>query len=105
MKFCDTCKSYMNKTTKGFVCPQCGKQIQTKIIETIELNKDNQNTIHIVNGEKSRDRKVTQLCPQCQNSEAFYTVSSITGEHAGVKQERTLERFTCTQCGYSWTKR
>jgi hypothetical protein len=31
-------------------------------------------------------------------------ISFISGEHAGVRQERSMERFTCAKCGHSWTK-
>jgi transposase-like protein len=48
--------------------------------------------------------KVNETCPKCGNPEAFRNVSVVAGEHAGIRQERSVERLKCTRCQYSWNR-
>jgi hypothetical protein len=47
-------------------------------------------------------KKSVKRCPQCTNNQAFRWYSYSSGEHAGVKQDRIVEHFQCTQCRYLW---
>jgi hypothetical protein len=58
--------------------------------------------IDVVEQTSSRTEKVSQRCPQCTNNQAFRWYSYSSGEHAGVKQDRIVEHFQCTQCRYLW---
>jgi len=106
MRFCDKCGSYMKKTKKGFWCRKCGTIIrdnartQSKYVEAVRQN----NSVHIVDSSQDEYITVSQTCPKCGNKEAFHWFANISGEHAGIRRERTIEHFKCTKCFHSWTK-
>lgn len=60
------------------------------------------NHVDVVEQSLSRTEEVSQRCPQCTNTQAFRWYSYSSGEHAGVKQDRIVEHFQCTQCRYIW---
>jgi DNA-directed RNA polymerase subunit M/transcription elongation factor TFIIS len=99
----------MKKTKEGFLCPKCGDVIHTNFgIQSENVRKiDRTCTIDLVSVvDDSQDNyvKISQLCPKCGNKEAFHWFSEISGEHAGVRRERTIEHFKCTKCAHSWSK-
>ena len=106
MKFCNKCGSYMKKTKNGFLCRKCGNVIyantrmQSRNMKKIERSS----SIYIANSSEDEYVKVSQVCPKCGNKEAFRWFSGVSGEHAGVRRERTIEHFKCTKCSHSWTK-
>jgi DNA-directed RNA polymerase subunit M/transcription elongation factor TFIIS len=104
MKFCSKCGSYMKKTKNGFLCRKCGNivhvRIQTKNTDVMERPS----SIYIVDSSEDKYVKVSQTCPKCGNSEAFRWFSGVSGEHAGIRRERTIEHFRCTKCLHSWSK-
>ncbi len=106
MKFCDKCGSYMTETSKGFSCTKCGNLIPIDIVEVKQIKQSEESPVDVVDDSKKEKEyaKANETCPQCGNSEAFHSLGLISGEHAGVRQERSMERFTCTKCGHSWTK-
>ncbi|MGO9644479.1 MAG: hypothetical protein ACLPY5_07000 [Candidatus Bathyarchaeia archaeon] len=105
MKFCDKCGSYMTETYKGFSCTKCGNLVSTEIVG-VQRIKPSESSVDVVDESKKEEEyaKVTETCPQCGNPKAFHSLGLISGEHADVRQERSMERFTCTKCSYSWTK-
>lgn len=106
MKFCDKCGSYMQRTKKGFLCPKCGYAVHANA-ETQSKNMDKRshsNSVYVIGKSKDEYVKVSQTCPKCGNKEAFHWFTRISGEHAGIRRERTIERFKCTKCSQSWTK-
>ncbi len=60
--------------------------------------------IYVIDQPADHRARLSQACPKCGNREAFHWVSNISGEHAGVRRERTVEHFQCTKCAYSWSK-
>jgi len=107
MTFCDNCGSYMKETAKGLLCPRCGRLLpsETQAKRALESPESKRNSsIYIVEEDKERLAKVVQSCPKCGHKEAFHWISSISGEHAGVRRERTVEHFRCAKCSHSWTK-
>ena len=104
MKFCEKCGSYMRAMKGGFLCSRCGYRIETEAVEIISLEQQEHLPIDVVGEAEQQRMKVTETCPQCGNPEAFRSISFVSGEHAGVRQERSMERFTCTKCSHSWTK-
>ena len=104
MKFCSKCGSYMEKTIEGYSCPQCGKEIQSRITEVHKIEKTDFNTVYVADDSKIQYGEVIQECPRCKNTEAFRRISSISGDHAGVKQERIIEYYKCVKCLYKWNK-
>jgi DNA-directed RNA polymerase subunit M/transcription elongation factor TFIIS len=94
----------MRATKNGLVCSKCGHTVQAEVAEitTIELHAPS--PIDVIDESEHEHPRVSEKCPNCGNSEAFRSVSFISGEHAGVRQERSMERFTCTKCGHSWTR-
>ena len=106
MEFCDKCGSYMKKTEDRFVCQKCGKV--TKAITEKQLGEkrkiEHSNSIYVVDSSPDKSAKVTQVCPNCGNEEALRWFSRVSGEHAGVRTERTIEHFKCTKCSHMWSK-
>jgi len=96
----------MKKTRDGFECRKCGNVvhastgIQTKNMKKIERSS----SIYVVDSSEDEYVKVSQVCPKCGNEEAFRWFSGISGEHAGIRRERTVEHFRCTKCSHSWSK-
>ncbi len=103
MKFCEKCSSYMKKTKDGYTCSKCGFQLRAEIVDVVKIEASDKPTI-ILDPSKQEYSRVTEICPKCGNTEAFRSLNFTSGEHAGVRQERTIERFACTSCGHSWTK-
>jgi len=103
MKFCEKCGSYMKTTKEGYVCSKCGYQMKTEIVDVIRIKATDKPT-SILDSSKLEYMKVAESCPRCGNGEAFHSLGFMSGEHAGVRHERALERFACTKCGYSWSK-
>jgi len=97
----------MKETAKGFRCPRCGKVTASKshVTHAQKISRKRVSSdIYIVEKPRDHHAKVVQPCPKCGNQEAFHWVSSISGEHAGIRRERTIEHFQCTKCSHAWTK-
>lgn len=96
----------MKETKNGFLCRKCGNMIPAKArTETEDMKEiERSSSIYIVNGSEEEHAKVSQVCPKCGNGEAFRWFSGVSGEHAGIRRERTVEHFKCTKCSHSWTK-
>jgi DNA-directed RNA polymerase subunit M/transcription elongation factor TFIIS len=105
LKFCDKCGTYMKKTYDGFTCPRCGQHIETGSFEVKRPEKSAPEPVYIVDSDKSDDQTVTQSCPNCDSNDAYRTILTTQGEHAGVKQDRTVERYTCVKCHHTWIKK
>jgi DNA-directed RNA polymerase subunit M len=106
MKFCNKCGSYMKKTKNGFWCRKCGNLIPatTKLPSKIVKKIEQPSSVYVVSDSEDEYVKVSQTCPRCGNKEAFRWFSRISGEHAGIRRERTTEHFKCTKCSHSWSK-
>jgi len=104
MRFCDECGSYLRETAEGLWCPKCKRLIFSRPrVEAKKVEKKSP-AIYVVDKSKEHYAKVSRTCPKCGNGEAFRWFSSISGEHAGIRRERTLEHFKCTKCSHSWSK-
>ncbi|HYB84657.1 MAG TPA: hypothetical protein VED86_04955 [archaeon] len=103
MKFCERCGGYMTKTREGYRCSKCGNQTPAEIVEVTRIGAAEKPT-DILDPSKLEYMKVPKICPKCGSNEAFHSLGFVSGEHAGVRQERAMERFTCTKCGYSWSE-
>jgi DNA-directed RNA polymerase subunit M/transcription elongation factor TFIIS len=106
MEFCDKCGSRMARTKEGYVCPKCGIVVRAKPEMHLMKEKERTDSGSIyVSGESTTDQsKVSRQCPNCGNRLAFHWFLGVSGEHAGVRRERTIEHFKCTKCAYSWTE-
>jgi len=105
MRFCNKCGSYMKKTKKGFLCRKCGNLIRISGVQSKNVKKtEHSSLIYVLNSSEEKYVKVSQACPKCGNGEAFRWFSVVSGEHAGIRRERTVEHFKCTKCSHSWTK-
>ena len=103
MKFCEKCRSYMRKTSSGFVCSKCGYAIEAEIVDVVNISSSSKVSVDVLDPTKSDYKKISRVCPKCGNGEVFHTLGLVSGEHAGVRQERSMERFTCTRCGHTWS--
>jgi DNA-directed RNA polymerase subunit M/transcription elongation factor TFIIS len=88
----------------GLQCTKCGNTVLAENVEVKTIEQEDIAPIEVVDESKVERAKVIETCPKCGNSEAVRMISFVSGEHAGVRQERSMERFTCTKCGHSWTK-
>ena len=104
MKFCEKCGSYMKAVKGGFKCTKCGFTTATEAVEVKTIEPREAPPIEVITATESEQAKVNETCPSCGNPEAVRSISFVSGEHAGVRQERSMERFTCTKCGHSWTQ-
>ncbi len=103
MEFCEKCGARMTSTKEGYVCPRCGISKFAKPEVRIMKEKETDKSSIYVLGESTTDHsKISRRCPNCGNKEAFYWFSGVAGEHAGIRQERTVQHFKCTKCGHSW---
>jgi len=96
----------MKKTMDGFECRKCGNVVHASTgIQTENMKKiERSSSIYVVGSSEDEYVKVSQVCPKCGNEEAFRWFSGVSGEHAGIRRERTVEHFRCTKCSHSWSK-
>jgi DNA-directed RNA polymerase subunit M/transcription elongation factor TFIIS len=106
MEFCSKCGSYMKRERDGFVCPRCGYFVRSKArVQSFHRERTRSSgTIDVIASIPENLEKISQTCPTCGNTEAFHWFSAISGEHAGVRRERTVEHFRCSKCSQSWAK-
>jgi DNA-directed RNA polymerase subunit M/transcription elongation factor TFIIS len=106
MRFCEKCGSYMQETNKGFSCTKCGNLVTETIVEVKRIEPPESSPVEVVDKSKREEEftRVRETCPRCGNPEAYHSLGLVSGEHAGVRQERSMERFTCTECAYTWTR-
>ena len=75
--------------------------------ETIEIKREKRSTaepVYVIDSFDNSGTVVNQNCPQCDGNEAYRKVIMTQGEHAGVKQDRSVERYTCAKCGHIWVR-
>ena len=105
MRFCNGCGTYLRETKGGLWCPKCKKVFPSSQVALPRgVEKRDSTAIHVIDKPQVDHMKVSQACPECGNEEAYRWFSRISGEHAGVRRERTVEHFTCTKCSHSWAK-
>ena len=103
-KFCEKCGSYMRETPAGFVCSKCGNQVKAEIVDVVRIEpRPSSAVVDVLDSSKLEYNKISAVCPRCDNREAFHSLGLVSGEHAGVRQERSMQRYTCTKCGHSWS--
>ena len=101
--FCNRCGTFLKRTSKGMTCPRCGYVDEAREIEVKRAQQPVESSVYVIK-EAVDAPVVNQICPSCGHNEAYRAVESAQGEHAGVKQDRALERYTCTKCHHSWTR-
>jgi predicted nucleic-acid-binding Zn-ribbon protein len=94
----------MHKAPDGFSCPKCGNEAYDHAIQVRLIERRSSSSVEVVDRSKAEYVKVRVTCPQCGNPEAFRNVSVVAGEHAGIRQERSVERLRCTKCQHSWSR-
>jgi DNA-directed RNA polymerase subunit M/transcription elongation factor TFIIS len=104
MKFCDICRAFLPASSEGLICPKCGHVAETDVIEIRRNGKGAAEPVIVMDSPERDASPVNQTCPSCGHAEAYRTVLTTQGEHAGVKQDRSVERFRCAECGHTWTR-
>lgn len=105
LEFCSNCGTVLKEGREGLWCPKCRKLVRAKLkVDVKTMEKDNVDSIYVVDESRNSVRRVSRTCPRCKNEEAYQWFSSISGEHAGVRRERTVEHFRCTSCAHSWSE-
>ena len=106
MEFCEKCGSRMTITKEGLLCPKCQNMVRAKSELQLEKRKQEKGSdgIYVSAGSAESYSKISRVCPQCGNKVVFHWFSDVLGEHAGVRQERTVEHFRCNKCAFSWTE-
>ncbi|MCW4050927.1 MAG: hypothetical protein NWE89_14455 [Candidatus Bathyarchaeota archaeon] len=101
VEFCDRCGSFMKASTKGYECPRCG---WIKIADVIEVKtgpETEAEPVYVMSGTEGAT-VVQRNCPSCGHTEAYRNITVALGEHAGVSNDRSVEKYRCTKCGHSW---
>ena len=104
MRFCDRCGAFLQASSEGLRCPKCGHVAEADFIEVRRNGKGAVEPVYVVDKTENDAVPVNQTCPSCGNAEAYRTVLTTQGEHAGVKQDRSVERFRCAECGHTWIR-
>ena len=104
MRFCDGCGSFMGTTPQGYLCPKCGARVETDTIEVKREGRPRIEPVYEMDRSKTTRPVVNRDCPRCDFKEAYRTVLVIQGEHAGVKQDRSVEKYSCVECGHNWVQ-
>jgi len=104
MEFCQSCGSFMNTSPQGYLCPKCGSEIEADEIEVKREKKPQAEPVYVMDGSNTTNPIVNQTCPRCDSTEAYRIVLTTQGEHAGVKRDRAVEKYTCVECGHAWTQ-
>jgi DNA-directed RNA polymerase subunit M/transcription elongation factor TFIIS len=101
VEFCDRCGSFMQMGDNGYECPRCGWQKIAMVI-AMKTGPDNEaEPVYVMSGLDDAI-KVQRICPSCGHGEAYRNITVAIGEHAGVKSDRSVERFKCAKCGHTW---
>jgi len=85
----------MKQTKNDFVCRKCGNFVNASGQTKIMKNTEQPSSIYIVDRSEDELVKVSQVCSHCGNEEAFRWISRVSGEHAGIRRERTVEHVRC----------
>lgn len=104
MEFCSKCGSFMAQTRDGYVCRKCGNVIKKgsgKDFSPVE-RVVHSSSVYVVDNSEPEAVKVARVCPRCGNVEAFRSYSGVSGEHAGVSRDRTVEHYQCAKCHHKW---
>jgi len=94
----------MHKAPGGFSCPKCGNEARDHAVQVRRIERSDSSSVGVVDRSEAEYVKVNEACPQCGNPEAFRGVAVVAGEHAGIRQERSVERLKCTKCQHSWSR-
>jgi DNA-directed RNA polymerase subunit M/transcription elongation factor TFIIS len=106
MRFCDKCGSRMKISKKSYVCLKCGNTFhaETDFIEVTKVRPPESKPIYVMEASRKDTPIISRICSKCGNQQAFQWSSTIAGEHSGVKQERTVEHYRCTECQHKWAE-
>jgi len=105
MRFCDDCGTYLKEKKEGLWCPKCKKVVHSRLVlKPRSFEKKESTAVHVLDKSRFDHVKVSRACPKCGNGEAYRWFSSISGEHAGIRRERTVEHYKCTKCSYLWSE-
>jgi predicted RNA-binding Zn-ribbon protein involved in translation (DUF1610 family) len=89
---------------KGYECLRCGWKKKASIITIKTAPQNEAEPVYVMSGLDDAI-KVARLCPTCGHSEAYRNITVAIGEHSGVKSDRSVERFKCAKCGYTWIEK
>jgi DNA-directed RNA polymerase subunit M/transcription elongation factor TFIIS len=104
MEFCQSCGSFMRTTPQGYLCHNCGTEVEADTIEVKRDKRSQAEPVYVMGGAMPTNPIVNQSCPRCDFTKAYRMVLTTQGEHAGVKQDRSVEKYTCVECGHTWTQ-
>jgi DNA-directed RNA polymerase subunit M/transcription elongation factor TFIIS len=78
--------------------------IPRRSVDVVALQRPPASPIHVIPKAETEVSNVSRPCPNCGDPRAVHWFTASSGEHAGVKQERTIEHFRCTNCQHTWTE-
>ena len=106
MKFCEKCSSRMKISNKSYECIKCGNSIHIddEYIRTDKAKIPQSEAIYVIKDSRKDVPEISQICPKCGNNRAIHWISTFSGEHSGINQERTVEHYRCTECKHSWAE-
>jgi hypothetical protein len=93
----------MSITLDGYMCIKCGhKKAPNLDIINIRRPKASKAEPVYTGVGKENTLVVTRTCPECNNLEAYQSITVNIGEHAGVNTDRSIIRYKCTNCYHIW---
>lgn len=105
MEFCSDCGTLLRRKGEGMWCSKCRKLTHPGAGTDVRTAEgDRADSVYVLDQQESGVREVTRTCPECRNDKAYQWFSSVSGEHAGVGRERTVEHYRCTRCAHSWSE-
>jgi DNA-directed RNA polymerase subunit M/transcription elongation factor TFIIS len=104
MRFCDRCGAFLQASSEGLICQKCGHVAEMDVIEVKRNGKGSAEPVYVMDGSEKEGEPVNQTCPSCGHGEAYRTILTTQGEHAGVKQDRAVKRYRCAECGHTWSR-
>ena len=96
----------MKISKKNHVCLKCGNTVRANsdLIDVTKAKLPEKEPIFVAKDSRKDALEKSKKCSQCGNDRAIYWVSIVSGEHAGVRQERTVEHYRCTKCQHTWAE-
>ena len=104
MLFCPKCDSILKKTAKGVVCSKC-EYIVRKKIAPLKKQKKGATAIFVIENSSQNSMIGSYTCPKCGHEKAIHWFARLSGDHAGVSVDRTVEHFECVSCLHRWNKK
>jgi len=97
--FCPNCKRLMRPDRAHGVwhCGSCGTDVPLGRGVEVPQTSAQVREVSVVETKTATLPKAAEVCPKCQNGEAYYVLRQTRGS-----DEPETRIFECTKCGHKW---